>query len=54
MSMADFNICDIESEGKIITQATLYPPSEDDSNFFQNFFNHLHDDVIIGGDLIWF
>ena len=47
-----FIICDIESEGKIITLATLYAPNEDNSTFFQNFFKHLHDfhydDVIIG------
>ena len=47
-------ICDIETEGKCITLATLYAPNEDEPSFFQDFFDHLSDfqcdDLIIGGD----
>ena len=49
-----FIICDIETEGKCITLATLYAPNEDEPSFFQDFFYHLSDfrcdDLIIGGD----
>ena len=49
-----FIICDIETEGKCITLATLYAPNEDEPSFFQDFFDHLSDfrcdDLIIGGD----
>ena len=49
-----FIICDIETEGKCITLATLYAPNEDETSFFQHFFDHLSDfqcdDLIIGGD----
>ena len=48
-----FIICDIETEGKCITLATLHAPNEEPS-FFQDFFHHLSDfqcdDLIIGGD----
>jgi len=49
-----FIICDITTDKKCVTIATLYAPNEDDPNFFSNFFDHLNDfecdDVIIGGD----
>ena len=49
-----FIICDIETEGRCITLATLYAPNEDEPSFFQDFFDHLSDfqcdDLIIGGD----
>ena len=38
-----FIICDIETEGKCITLATLYAPNEDEPSFFQGFFDHLSD-----------
>ena len=47
-------MCDMETEGKCITLATLYVPNEDEPSFFQDFFDHLSDlqcdDVIISGD----
>ena len=49
-----FIICDIETEGKCITLATLYALNEDEPSFFQDFFVRLSDfqcdDLIIGGD----
>ena len=49
-----FIICDIKTEGKYITLATLYAPNNDEPIFFQDFFDHLLDfrceDLIIGGD----
>ncbi|KAL9985252.1 hypothetical protein ACROYT_G007630 [Oculina patagonica] len=49
-----FIICDITTDKKCVTIATLYAPNEDDPDFFSNFFDHLNDfecdDVIIGGD----
>ena len=49
-----FIICDIKTEGKYITLATLYAPINDEPIFFQDFFDHLLDfrceDLIIGGD----
>ena len=49
-----FIICDVKSEGKYITLATLYAPNDDEPCFFQDFFDHLRDfqceDLIIGGD----
>ena len=49
-----FIICDIETEGKCITLATLNAPNEDEPSFFQDFFDHLSDfrcdELIIGGD----
>ena len=51
-----FIICDITTDKKCVTIATLYAPIEDDPNFFSNLFDHLNDFecdvvyVIIGGD----
>ena len=49
-----FIICDIKTEEKYITLATIYAPNDDEPAFFQNFFEHLLDfrcdDLIIGGD----
>ena len=40
--------------GKILTLANIYAPSEDDPDFFNSFFNHLLDfsceEITIGGD----
>ena len=51
-------ICDIETDNKYITLATLYAPNDDDSSFFETFFVHLLDfecddiilGIILGGD----
>lgn len=47
-------VCDIKTEGKCITLATLYAPNDDEPSFFQDFFYHLRDfqcdDLIIRGD----
>ena len=49
-----FIICDIETEQKCITLATLYAPNVDDPSFFEIVFEHLLDfecdEIIIGGD----
>lgn len=49
-----FIICDIESEKKLITIATVYAPNEDDPQFFTSFFDHLMDfeceEIVVGGD----
>ena len=49
-----FIICDITTDKKCVTIATLYMPNEDDPNFFSKFFDHLNDfecdNIIIGGD----
>ena len=49
-----FVICDIKTNEKLITLATIYAPNEDDPSFFERFHNHLRDfqcdDIIIGGD----
>ena len=49
-----FIICDIETEQKCVTLATLYAPNVDDPRFFELFFDHLYDfecdEIIIGGD----
>ena len=49
-----FIICDIKTNEKLITLATIYAPNEDDSGFFERFHDHLRDfqcdDIIIGGD----
>ena len=48
-----FIICDITTDNKSVTVATLYAPNDDDPSFFLNFFDHLNDfkcdEVIIGG-----
>lgn len=47
-------ICDIKTEQKSVTLATLYAPNVDDLRFFELFFDHLYDfecnEIIIGGD----
>ena len=49
-----FIICDIETEQKCITLATLYAPNVDDPRFFEIVFEHLLDfecdEIIIVGD----
>ena len=49
-----FIICDIETNEKLITLATIYAPNEDVPSFFERFHKHLRDfqcdDIIIGGD----
>ena len=49
-----FIICDIETEQKCITLATLYAPNVDDPRSFEIVFEHLLDfecdEIIIGGD----
>ena len=49
-----FIICDIKTNDKLITLATIYAPKEDDPGFFERFHDHLRDfhcdDIIIGGD----
>ena len=51
---ARFIICDIKTNEKLITLATLYAPNEDDPGFFERLHDHLRDflcdDIIIGGD----
>ena len=43
-----------KADEKLLTLANIYAPNEDNSLFFQNFFEHLSefncDDIIIGGD----
>ena len=47
-------VCDIETDQKCITLATLYAPNDDDQSFFEAFLVHLLDfecdDIILGGD----
>ena len=47
-----FIICDITTNNKCVTMASLYAPNDDDPNFFFNFFDNDFrcDEVIIGGD----
>ena len=49
-----FIICDIETNGRLFTLATIYAPNDDDPAFFESFFSHLQDfhcdDIILGGD----
>ena len=49
-----FIICDIETEKKCITIATVYAPNEDDPQFFTSFFDQLMDfeceEIVVGGD----
>lgn len=48
-----FIICDIKTNEKLFTLATIYAPNDDDPAFFERFFSHLQDfhcdDVILGG-----
>ena len=49
-----FIICDIQTNEKYLTLATIYAPNNDDAVFFEGFFEHLLDfqceEVLIGGD----
>ena len=49
-----FIICDIETEKKCITIATVYAPNEVDPQFFMSFCDHLMDfaceEIVGGGD----
>ena len=48
-----FIICDIQTNQKHITLATIYAPNDDDAAFFEGFFRHLShfqcEEVVIGG-----
>jgi len=37
-----FILCDLKTNGKIITLTNIYAPNEDDPAFFKNLFDHLH------------
>ena len=49
-----FIICDIKTNGRLFTLATIYAPNNDDPAFFESFFSHLRDfhcdDIVLGGD----
>ena len=49
-----FVICDIKTNERFFTLATIYAPNDDDPAFFECFFSHLQDfncdDIILGGD----
>ena len=49
-----FIICDIKTNGRLFTLATIYAPNDDDPAFFESFFSHLLDfhcdDIVLGGD----
>ena len=49
-----FILCDIETNGRLFTLATIYAPNDDDPAFFESFFSHLRDfrsdDIVLGGD----
>ena len=48
-----FIVCDIKTERKCNSLASLYGPSDDEPSFFQDCFDHLRDfhcDDSIGGD----
>ena len=49
-----FIICDIKTNEKFFTLATIYAPNDDDPAFFEIFSSHLQDfhcdDIILGGD----
>ena len=49
-----FTLCDLKANGKNLTLANIYAPSEDDPTFFKYLFDHLQDfqgdEIIIGGD----
>ena len=49
-----FIICDIQTNEKYLTLATIFAPNNDDAVFFEGFFEHLLDfqceEVVIGGD----
>ena len=49
-----FVICDIKTNGKLFTLATIYAPNDDDPAFSESFFSHLRDfhcdDIVLGGD----
>ena len=47
-------ICDIKTNERLFTLATIYAPNYDDPAFFESFFSHLRDfhcdDIVLGGD----
>ena len=47
-------ICDIKTNGRLFTLATIYAPNDDDPTLFESFFSHpldFHcDDIVLGGD----
>ena len=49
-----FIICDIKVDRKVITLANIYPPYEDNPQFFEAILNHLEvfksEKIIIGGN----
>ena len=49
-----FIICDVKTNEKLITLATIYAPNEDDQGVFERFHDHLRDfkcnGIIIGGN----
>ena len=49
-----FIICDIKTNERLFTLATIYAPNDDDPAFFESFFSHLRDfhcdDIVLGGD----
>ena len=49
-----FNICDIKTNGRLFTLATIYAPNDDNPAFFESFFSRLRDfhcdDIVLGGD----
>ena len=46
--------CDIKTNERLFTLATIYAPNDDDPTFFESFFSHLPDfhcdDIVLGGD----
>ena len=38
-----FIICDIKTNEKLFTLATIYAPNDDEPAFFERFFSHLQD-----------
>ena len=49
-----FIICDIKTNGRLFTLATIYAPNDDYPAFFESFFSHLRDfhcdDIVLSGD----
>ena len=49
-----FILCDLKTNGKIITLTNIYAPNKDNPAFVKNLFDHLQyfegDEIIIGGD----
>ena len=51
-----FIICDIKTNERLFTLATIYAPNDDDPAFLESFYSHLRDfhcdddDMVLGGD----